>query len=92
MMREGLQEAEARIFLETILLDKTKRAALGEKLAGEVQALLDTRQRDFRRFIYQDQWRGGADRLYYLCLDWQKKSEALYTMAAKAEKKLNESR
>ncbi len=47
--REGLQEAEARIFLEKILSDPAKKAKLGDALAGEVQDILDERVRAIRR-------------------------------------------
>ena len=49
MMREGLQECEARIFIEKALLDKTERAKLGEQLAGSCQDLLDERTRNMLR-------------------------------------------
>ncbi|MHC4917330.1 MAG: glycoside hydrolase domain-containing protein, partial [Planctomycetota bacterium] len=47
--REGLQEAEARIFLEKILSDPAKRAKLGDALAAEIQEVLDERIRAIRR-------------------------------------------
>lgn len=43
MLREGLQEAEARIFIESVLIDKTQRAKLGEDLAGRCRQALDER-------------------------------------------------
>jgi hypothetical protein len=42
MIREGLQECEARIFIESALL--SKRAALGEDLVGRCRKLLDLRR------------------------------------------------
>ena len=43
MMRENIQECEARIFLEKLLLEKPP--GLGEPLAGKCQDLLDERTR-----------------------------------------------
>ena len=43
-VREGLEECEARIFLERALMDPASRAKLGEELAARAQALLDERQ------------------------------------------------
>ena len=43
MLREGLQEAEARIFIEKALDSKPLRARLGEELVHECQEVLDDR-------------------------------------------------
>jgi len=51
MMREGIQECEARIFIERALTDKTLRAKLGEELATRCQDVLDERARFIRRGI-----------------------------------------
>lgn len=45
MMREGIQECEARIFIEKALLDTTMNGKLGEALATKCQELLDNRVR-----------------------------------------------
>ena len=42
-MREGVQNCEARIFIETALLDQALRAKLGDELAGRAQSVLDER-------------------------------------------------
>jgi hypothetical protein len=47
--REGLQEAEARIFIEKALADAGTKAKLGAALAKEVQQVLDERVRAIRR-------------------------------------------
>ena len=43
MMREGVQECEARIAIETALTDETLKGKLGDELATKCQALLDDR-------------------------------------------------
>jgi hypothetical protein len=45
LMREGVQECEARIFLERALTDKELRTALGDDLAHRCQQALDERIR-----------------------------------------------
>jgi len=45
MMREGLQETEARIFLESVLTDPAQRKRLSDSLAGKAQQVLDERVR-----------------------------------------------
>ena len=42
-LREGVQECEARIFIEQALTDKDKRAQIGEELAVRAQTMLDER-------------------------------------------------
>lgn len=51
MLREGLQEAEARIFIEKTLDDKTLRAGLGEELVNQCQEVLDDRTRTIARAV-----------------------------------------
>ena len=46
MMREGVQECEARIAIERALLDPQAVAKLGPELAGKAQQLLDDRVRE----------------------------------------------
>ncbi|MBA4388618.1 MAG: hypothetical protein C0404_11605, partial [Verrucomicrobia bacterium] len=45
MMVESVQECEARIAIEKVLLDKSRRAKLGEEDAGKLQTMLDERTR-----------------------------------------------
>ncbi|MBM4041806.1 MAG: hypothetical protein FJ290_25185 [Planctomycetes bacterium] len=42
-VREGMLEAEARVFIERALLDPAQRAKLGDELAGRLQKTLDER-------------------------------------------------
>ena len=43
MIREGLQECEARIFIEGVLLDESERARLGDGLAARCERVLNAR-------------------------------------------------
>jgi hypothetical protein len=47
--REGVQECEARIAIETALTDPALKAKLGDDLAKKFQDLLDARQKDLWR-------------------------------------------
>ncbi|MHC4915600.1 MAG: RNA polymerase sigma factor [Planctomycetota bacterium] len=83
MLREGLQETEARVFIE--------RALVGKKISGEpaarLQKMLDDRTKEFLKASKSkgSKWQGwvqwtGGDR-------WQKSSAALYAGAAEVAKK-----
>jgi len=79
LLREGLQQAEARVFLEKALVDPRQRARLGAPLAERCQAILDERVRDFIRAV------GGkrsSDWLWFISAGWQQRSEQLYAAAA----------
>ncbi len=80
MVREGLQEAEARIFIERALVGKKISGAL----ATRMQKMLDDRTKAFLKGTKGKgsgwkQWPGG-DR-------WQKASAALFAAAAEVAKK-----
>ncbi len=73
MMKEGVQEAEARIALEKALLGgwKTK---MGAEKAKQVQDLLDLRTRCYRTACHTSwDWFAGSG--------WQERMRALYTLA-----------
>jgi len=83
MICEGVQEAEARVFIEKALLDPAQKEKLGSELAERCQALLDERVRTFirgagKRNYYCSNW------LWYEGPIWAQQSEALYTAAAEA--------
>jgi len=78
MLREGLQETEARIFIEKALLDTAKRAQLGES-AGRIQKMLDQRVKEFIKGTGDKgknwkKWPGDGR--------WQKSSMELFKAAA----------
>ncbi len=87
MLREGLQEAEARVFIEKALLDPAKKARLGDAMAKRCQDLLDDRVRTFMRAVGQRN-RLPSDWLWYRGSDWQKQSQSLYSAAAEVRKKI----
>jgi len=79
MLREGLQEAEARVFIEKALHDPATRRRLGEPLARRCRALLDERVRDIMRAVGH---KGNGDWLWYVSTSWRARSAALYAAAA----------
>jgi hypothetical protein len=75
-MREGIQEAEARIRIEKALLG----GRLPATLAAEAQALLDRRHDAMRRIDYiREPVRAACNR------GWQAEAAALYEMAARVQ-------
>jgi hypothetical protein len=102
--REGIQECEARIAIETALGDESLKAKLGADLAQRCQATLDQRIRDILRAISSLQLTGReyasppvtptipvgspAGNAWYLSTGWQQKADTLYGLAAEVEAKL----
>ena len=54
-LREGVQECEARILIESALLDEERKQRLGSNLAKRAQAVLDTHQRAMWRSIWANE-------------------------------------
>jgi hypothetical protein len=88
MMREGLQECEARIFIEKALTDKDLRAKLGEARAAQYQGVLDERLR-YQLWAHDgfvtDQGQIltiGVGYPWYAGSGWQERSRKLYEAAA----------
>jgi len=77
MLREGVQDAEARVVIEQALLSPARRARLGDDLAARAQAVLDQRVRDInhakRRSALRWLWYGGG---------MPERSEALFAVVA----------
>jgi hypothetical protein len=89
LIREGVQECEARIFIEKALVDPKLRAKLGSELADEAQKVLDERGEMLRKAIA-----GGVGGVQFNCPDqeaydaylaagWQGLSGKLYGTAAR---------
>ncbi len=72
--RQGVQEAEARIFIEKALDDPAAKAKLGDELAKRAQDLLDARARRMLAYAIVPQWYPGSS--------WQESSVKLYATAA----------
>lgn len=89
MLREGIQECEARIYLEKMLLDSAQKTAVGEELAGRCQAVLDDRIRAMLGSL----GKGKAEGLVasdggYANSNWQELSAKLYASAAEVAGKI----
>jgi hypothetical protein len=84
MVIEGLQECEARIFIEKALLDKEQRARLGEERATRLQSLLDERTR-------RHAWDAGTKFAFWTSYmqGWETRSRLLFDAAAEAGSDLN---
>jgi len=87
LLREGVQECEARIFIEQALADEALRNKLGAELAEKAQAVLDARTKVLRKAItgavHGVQFGCPNQEGYnaYLAADWQELSRTLYTTA-----------
>ncbi|HOI55293.1 MAG TPA: hypothetical protein PLP01_08600 [Phycisphaerae bacterium] len=101
--REGLQECEARIFIERALTDKAQREILGDDLADRCQKALDERIVQMYRGLsglqlsghWWDQavsWRGDdgiAGNTWFAASPWRDRSQRLYRLAAEVGRKLS---
>ncbi|MCX7591125.1 MAG: DUF6067 family protein [Kiritimatiellae bacterium] len=80
MIVEGVQECEARIFIEKALLDKEHREKLGEETAARLQVLLDERTRTAQCGPGLPGW--------FVSSGWQERSARLYAAAGEVAQKL----
>ncbi len=99
MAREGIQECEAYILVDSVLADNTLRAKLGEPLAKKCRGILDERVRHnlwSTDMSWTTRWNrdrflpGGAIGFdwYVGGSRWQDRSKALYEAAAEVQAKL----
>jgi len=103
ILREGIQECEARIFLEQALTDGALRRGLGKDLCDRAQGALDERvlciQRGLARlqmsghYGYDAPWQwiwqtGGNGHAWFQSAGWQDRSRQLYSLAAEASERL----
>jgi len=102
--REGVQECEARIFIERALTDEKLKSRLGADLAQRAQQTLDARVLPMWRSLCTFQLTGRDDNYatrlgwgrvpgiaghyWFLGSGWQKRSEELYSLAAAVAGKL----
>lgn len=90
-LRMGIQEAEARIFIEKALDDPAKRAKMGDELGRRAQELLDQRVRGIvnAKQDYSPMFSCGSDASW---LDYAagavQRSRVLYCLAAEVAAKL----
>ncbi|MFW6146655.1 MAG: glycoside hydrolase domain-containing protein [Planctomycetota bacterium] len=103
-LRQGVQECEARIFLESILTDPARRTRLGEGLAERAQRVLDDRllygytsqsnlQLTGPEYLYADQWRSRAGingHYWFLASGYRERARQLFELAAAAAGRLEE--
>jgi len=85
LVRENMQECEARIFLEKQLILK-KMCPLSPALKARAQAVLDERTR-WHRLNYKFHGRGDAA-VSWPCSGWEERAIRLYEAAAAAAKEL----
>jgi len=87
--REGIQEAEARVFIEKAIVPEEKRSLVGEDLVKRCRAMLDERIRLVNQAggSRQDQ-RGRGGQVPKGPPDWTGQAEKLYALAAEVAKKL----
>ncbi len=74
MLHQGIQEAEARIFIEKALTDAQTRGRLGEDLAARCQNILDERALTYIAYREAPEW--------YPASGWQERTRKLYEAAA----------
>jgi hypothetical protein len=103
-MREGIQECEARIAIESALTDEAKKARLPADLAEQSQQLLDDRVwQELKAFgdmqltgrsyaTAKDTWNygsgGTAGHYWYASSGWRDNAQRLYTLAGEVQRKL----
>lgn len=99
LLREGVQECEARIFLEKSVLDSSARSRMGEELSTKVQSLLDERTR-YNQWVfrYLEAECGSASCVipgsnlpvtWFAGSGWQDRSEKLFSTAGAVAKALD---
>jgi len=97
VFRAGMQESEARIFIEEALLDPESRVKMGEKLIGRCKTFLDERAyRLWKAVQYHQmdsgvnfQWYAGTPgHIWYMGSGWQDRTRELFSLAAEVERKL----
>lgn len=76
--RQGVLDAEARIVIDKILVDKAKSAKIGD-LAKKAQDLLDERARIFLAY-------DGELQIWHTASGWQERDKALFAMAGEVAK------
>jgi hypothetical protein len=92
-LREGLQEAEARVFVQNALLNEETRSKLGPDLARRGNELCDRRSRILRHLADRRGCGfvgGGWTEFTFDPVEWLEESQKLYDLAADISKTLAE--
>jgi hypothetical protein len=103
-LRESVQECEARVIIEQVLTDQTRRGKLGEELATSCQAALDERilygLRGVSNFAmtphyYGAPWSwvfqtGVAGHAWFQSTGWRERNAKLFALAGEVERRLGE--
>jgi hypothetical protein len=103
LMREGIQECEARIYIEQALTDEAKLVKLGAALAGRCQAALDERvlfelrgvanyTTSMHAYTAPFTWwfqNGVAGHAWSQSVGWQERSAKVYSLAAEVAGELD---
>lgn len=87
MLREGLQEAEARIFIERALTSPDLRARIGDELAARCQDLLDERVRTYLQ-AHGDLKQAPDTTQRFAESDWPARTRALFDAAGEVARAL----
>ncbi len=101
-LREGVQECEARIFIEQALSDSQVRWKLGSELAARCEKILDERTLCIQRGVadlevncygYNTPWNwcwqtGVAGHSWFQSSGWQERGRNLFALAGEVGKKL----
>jgi hypothetical protein len=85
MLREGLQEAEARIAIEKALTAPELQSRVPADVAARLQGLLDERVRDYLRAAGAYSV-GNEDWLWFASSGWRARTARLYAAAAEAQR------
>jgi hypothetical protein len=88
LLRESLQEAEARVFVQNALLDEALRAKLGKDLADRCTRICDDRTQWLRHM--SEFWAFGLAQRIVIPGDLERRSAELYDLAAEVDKALND--
>jgi hypothetical protein len=99
--RQGLEECEARVFIDQALVDKGLRAKLGEGLAQRCQDVLDERnwctikgmahlQLCGQGWLYAGWYdmEGPAGHIWFLGSGWERRAEELFALAGQVRQKI----
>jgi hypothetical protein len=81
-LREGVQELEARIYLEKAWLDDNANALLGDDLRNRIRAVLDER---IRASLYLE----GEGEPCFISSDWVLRADKLYALATEVAARYN---